>query len=59
MLAAVIIALTLISARHLATGSKMSSDVEKAPERSTDCLKTPTGPSLCLYGHIEENLEHW
>lgn len=53
LLATVIIALTLISERHLAIGGKMSSDVEKAL-KSFENL--PIVPSLCLHGHIGENL---
>lgn len=32
----------------------MNSDVEKAMKRSTECLKTPIVPSLCLQSHRRE-----
>lgn len=54
LLATIIIALTLISERHLAIGGKMSSDVEKAEKRITECLKTLIVPSLFTWSHRGE-----
>lgn len=58
LLATIIIALTLISEKHLAIGGKMSSDVVKAPKRITECLKTPIVPWLFTRSR-RENLGYW